>query len=44
MKAIANHKRLQECHLSVDMSCKGAHSVLAHCAFSNHTDCAWHAC
>jgi len=37
MRAIACHKRLRECHLSVDTSCK-AHGVLALCACSNHTD------
>jgi len=38
MRAIAYHKRLRECHLSVDTSCKAAHGVLALCACSNHTD------
>jgi len=37
MRAIACHKRLRECHLSVDTSCKAC-GVLALCACSNHTD------
>ena len=36
MRAIACHKRWQECNLSVDMSCK-AHGVLDPCACSSHT-------
>jgi len=36
-QAMACHKRLRECHLSVDTYCK-AHGVLALCACSNHTD------